>query len=147
MEWPGAGQHGALGSVAGPDTYSSTRAAWCPVPAESRLRTQLTDAYYCESCSVPLRRTELRMHEIYLAILAHLPWWMRAAIMARNWTVAPLGLHAEPAARVWRTETRDAYAPGDRIVRFNVYSADPTELVAGRDDRHLNLLISVTRGA
>ena len=85
------------------------------------------------------------MHEIYLAILAHLPWWMRAAIMVRNWIVAPLGLHAEPAARVWRTETRDAYAPGDRIVRFNVYSADPTELVAGRDDRHLNFRVSVMR--
>ena len=85
------------------------------------------------------------MHEIYLAILAHLPWWMRAAITVRNWIVAPLGLHAEPAARVWRTETRDAYAPGDRIVRFNVYSADPTELVAGRDDRHLNFRVSVMR--
>jgi phosphatidylglycerophosphate synthase len=85
------------------------------------------------------------MHEIYLAILGHLPWWARALIVVRNFIVSFFGLHAETAANVWKTEVKDRYMPGDRIVRFNLYALDDNEIVAGGDDKHLDFRVSVMR--
>jgi phosphatidylglycerophosphate synthase len=113
------------------------------LPRGSRLSSQRTEAYYCESYEAPLGRSDLKMHEIYLAILGHLPWWARALIVVRNFIVSFFGLHAEPAANVWKPEVKDRYIPGDRIVRFNLYTLDDNEIVAGRDDKHLDFRVSV----
>jgi hypothetical protein len=83
------------------------------------------------------------MHEIYLAILGHLPWWARALIVVRNFIVSFFGLHTEPAANVWKPKVKDCYTPGDRIVRFNLYTLDDNEIVAGIDDKHLDFRVSV----
>jgi len=124
--------------------------AWAPIitrdlPRGSRLASRQGAAYYSESYEVPLSRYDLKMHEIYLAILGHLPWWARALIIIRNFIVFPFGLHAETAANVWNPKHKDSYAPGDRIVRFNLYSLDDDEIVSGRDDKHLDFRLSVMR--
>ena len=113
------------------------------LPRGSRLSSRQTEAYYYESYEAPLTRPDLKMHEIYLAILGHLPWWARALIVVRNFIVSFFGLHAEPAAKVWKPKVKDRYIPGDRIVRFNLYSLDDNEIVAGRDDKHLDFRVSV----
>ena len=51
------------------------------------------------------------------------------------------------AARGGRLETgsqRLLYT-GDRIVRFNLYTLDDNEIVAGGDDKHLDFRVSVMR--
>ena len=83
------------------------------------------------------------MHEIYLAILGHLPCWARALIVVRNFIVSFLGLHTEPAASVWKSRIKDRYTSGDTIVRFNLYALDDNEIVAGIDDKHLDFRVSV----
>jgi len=113
------------------------------LPGGSRLSPRQTEAYYRESYEAPLRRPDLKMHEIYVAILGHLPWWARALIVVRNHVVSFFGLHAEPAANVWKPEMKDSYTPGDKILRFNLYSLDDNEIVAGRDDKHLDFRVSV----
>ena len=113
------------------------------LPRGSRLSSRQTEAYYCESYEAPLRRPDLKMHEIYLAILGHLPWWARALIVVRNFIVSFFGLHTEPAANVWKPKVKGRYIPGDRIVRFNLYTLDDNEIVAGRDDKHLDFRVSV----
>jgi hypothetical protein len=113
------------------------------LPRGSRLSSRQTEAYYCESYEAPLRRPDLKMHEIYLAILGHLPWWARALIVVRNFIVSFFGLHTEPAANVWKPKVKDCYTPGDRIVRFNLYTLDDNEIVAGIDDKHLDFRVSV----
>jgi hypothetical protein len=123
-------------------------AVWAPmiaraIPRGSRLASLEADAYYSESYEAPLRRSDLKMHEIYLAILGHLPWWGRALIVVRNQFVSPFGLHAEAMADVWKPKIKDHYSPGDKILRFNLYSLDDKEIVAGRDDKHLDFRVSV----
>jgi hypothetical protein len=113
------------------------------LPAGSRLASQLTEAYYSESYELPLRRPDLKIHEIYLAILGHLPWWARALIVVRNHLVSLFGLHAEPSANVWKPTIKDRYTPGEKILRFNLYSLDDNEIVTGRDDKHLDFRVSV----
>jgi len=115
----------------------------CDLPAGSRLASQLAGAYYSESYEVPLRRADLKIHEIYLAILGHLPWWARALIVVRNRLVFLFGLHAEPSANVWKPVIKEHYAPGEKILRFNLYSLDDHEIVTGRDDKHLDFRVSV----
>jgi hypothetical protein len=112
-------------------------------PRGSRLYSRHAEAYYCESYEVPLRRSELKIHEIYLAVLGHLPWWARALIVVRNFIVSFFGLRTQPAANVWKPEVKDRYVPGDRIVRFNLYTLDDNEIVAGGDDKHLDFRVSV----
>ena len=113
------------------------------LPAGSRLASQWAGAYYRESYEVPLKRSDLKMHEIYLAIFSHLPWWARALIIVRNQLVSLFGLHAEPSANVWKPAVKDSYAPGEKIRRFNLYSLDNHEIVTGRDDKHLDFRVSV----
>jgi hypothetical protein len=113
------------------------------IPEGSRLASLQADAYYSESYEVPLRRSDLKIHEVYLAILGHLPWWGRALIVVRNHIVSPFGLHAEAIADVWKPQINDHYSPGDKILRFNLYSLDDNEIVTGRDDKHLDFRVSV----
>ena len=113
------------------------------LPAGSKLASQRAGAYYSESYEAPLGRSDLKMHEIYLAILGHLPWWARALIVVRNHLVSPFGLHAEPSANVLKPAIKDRYAPGEKILRFNLYSLDDHEVVTGRDDKHLDFRVSV----
>jgi hypothetical protein len=113
------------------------------LPASSRLASQRAGAYYSESYEVPLKRSDLKMHEIYLAILGHLPWWARALIVVRNHLVFLFGIHAEPTANVWKPAIKETYIPGEKILRFNLYSLDDHEIVTGRDDKHLDFRVSV----
>jgi Protein of unknown function (DUF2867) len=115
------------------------------LPLGSRLAPQQAQAYYAESYEVPLQKSDLKIHEIYLAILGHLPWWARALIVVRNRIVSVFGIHAEPTANVWEPPVKDHYAPGDKILRFNLYSLEDNEIVTGRDDKHLDFRVSVMR--
>lgn len=116
-----------------------------PFPSSSRLSGRLAEAYYHDSYDAPLVRRHLEMHEIYIAILGHLPWWARLLIIARNAIVSLVGLHTESIAGVWRPKLQDRYAPGDKIVRFQLFDQDEREIVAGRDDKHLDFRVSVLR--
>lgn len=114
-------------------------------PSSSRLSGRLAEAQYHDSYEAPLARPHLKMHEIYIALLGHLPWWAGALIILRNAVVAPFGLHAESMAGVWRPALKDRYQSGDKIVRFWLYKQDERKIVAGRDDRHLDFRVSVLR--
>ncbi len=95
----------------------------CDFPASSKLASELSRAFYHDSYEAPLKRADLAMHEIYLAILGHLPWW----------------------ARVWRTEFKDSYVPGEKIARFKLYSQNQSEIIAGENDKHLDFRVSVLK--
>ncbi len=117
----------------------------CDFPASSKLASELSRAFYHDSYEAPLKRADLAMHEIYLAILGHLPWWARVLIVVRNNIVSLFGLRVEPAARVWRTEFKDSYVPGEKIARFKLYSQDQSEIIAGENDKHLDFRVSVLK--
>ena len=114
-------------------------------PSSSRLSGRLAAAYYHDSYEAPLARPNLKMHEIYIALLGHLPWWARVLLIVRNAIVSLFGLHVESIAGVWKPKLKDRYVPGDKIVRFRLYEQDDREIVAGRDDKHLDFRVSVLR--
>jgi Protein of unknown function (DUF2867) len=102
-------------------------------------------SYYWDSFEVPLRRSTLAMHEIYLALFAHHPRWARRLLILRGRLVAPFGLKATTAADFAAIEVKPAYAVGEKIARFTLLGQNDTELVAGGDDRHLDFRVSVQK--
>jgi hypothetical protein len=101
--------------------------------------------YYCDSYEAPLRRGDLAMHEIYLALFAHHPRWARWLLILRGWLVAPFGLRATTAADLAAIEIKQAYAVGEKIARFILYGQSDSEIVTGGDDRHLDFRVSVRK--
>ena len=101
--------------------------------------------YYWDSYEAPLCRSDLAMHEVYLALFAHHPRWARWLLVLRGWIVAPFGLKATTAADFDEIETKRAYAVGEKIARFTLYGQSDSEILAGGDDKHLDFRVSVRR--
>ena|SRR5258708_26457354 len=76
-------------------------------PASAFLR-DLDRFYYWDSYEAPLRRGDLAMHEIYLALFAHHPRWAKRLLILRGRIVALLGLKASTAADLDNIEIKPA---------------------------------------
>jgi hypothetical protein len=92
-----------------------------------------------------LRRADLAMHEIYLALFAHPPGWSRELLILRDRVVAPFGLRASGAADRKAIEIKPAYTVGEKIARFTLFGQNDAEIVTGGDDKHLDFRVSVRR--
>ena len=101
--------------------------------------------YHWDSYEAPLRRDNLVMHEIYLALFAHHPGWFRTLLILRDAIVVPLGLRPSGASDATPIEFKPAYAIGDRIARFVLFEQNDTEIVTGGDDKHLDFRVSVRK--
>jgi hypothetical protein len=116
-----------------------------PTPPASAFLGDLRGFYHWDSYEAPLRRGDLAMHEIYLALFAYHPRWARHLLILRGWLVAPFGLKTTTAAELDNIEIKPAYAVGDKIARFTLYEQSDTEIVTGGDDKHLDFRVSVRK--
>jgi hypothetical protein len=105
----------------------------------------LEASYYWDSFEAPLRRGDLAMHELYLALFAHHPRWARRLLILRGWIVAPFGLKTSTAADFDNIEVKSSYRVGEKIARFTLFGQSETEIVAGGDDKHLDFRVSVQK--
>lgn len=101
--------------------------------------------YYWDSYEAPLRRGDLAMHEIYLALFAHHPRWAKWLLILRGRIVALFGLRTTTAADLDNIEIKPAYSVGEKIARFTLFGQSDSEIVAGGDDRHLDFRVSVRK--
>ena len=67
-------------------------------PPASAFLGDLASFYHWDSYEAPLRRDDLVMHEIYLALFAHPPRGFTALLVLRDRIVAPFGLRPSGAA-------------------------------------------------
>src|SRR5262245_50243704 len=114
-------------------------------PPASAFLSDLRGFPYWDSYEVPLRRNDLAMHELYLALFAHHPRWAKRLLVLRGKIVAPFGLRATTMAELDRIEIKPAYLVGEKIARFTLYGQNDTEIVAGNDDKHLDFRVSVRK--
>jgi hypothetical protein len=114
-------------------------------PPDSAFLGDLDAFYYWDSYEAPLRRDDLAMHEIHLALFAHHPRWARWLLILRGWIVAPFGLRTTKAADLDLIDIKPAYAVGEKIARFTLFGQNATEIVTGGDDRHLDFRVSVRK--
>jgi len=73
--------------------------------------------------------------------------WVKLLLVVRNRVAALCGLEAPTAAEMMSTEVKSNYSVGDKIGVWPVFMLTETELVAGRDNKHLDFRLSILREA
>jgi hypothetical protein len=118
----------------------------CEMPAVSALdRRVIEAAYFRDSYRAPLRRPHASVVDIFASVFAHHPLWMKILLIVRNLLASFCGLDAPTASEIMNVEIKDSYRVGEKIGVWPLFSVSATELVAGRDDKHLDFRLSVLK--
>ena len=118
----------------------------CQIPATSTLRPDAVNAaYYWDAYRAPIASPPASVVDLFFAVFAHHPHWMKAAIRSRNRVVRAFGLKVPPESDDFDRPRLTAYTVGDLIGRWPIYTLNDDELVAGRDSSHLDFRVSVLR--
>lgn len=118
----------------------------CEVPPGSAIGRSVIDAaFFRDAHRVRLSRPQADVVDLFFAVFGHHPPWMKAALIVRNRAAARFGLAVPADADILRPARKAAYQVGDRIGPWPVFSLGPGELVAGRDNRHLDFRVSVLK--
>jgi len=118
----------------------------CDAPSGSMLGREVVErAYFHDSYRAPLRRRELGVVDVFFAIFAHLPLWMKLLLIVRNKLASRAGLEAPTTAEILHVAIKDRYAVGDKIGPWPIFSLGENEVVAGRNNKHLDFRLSVLK--
>lgn len=118
----------------------------CDVPASSALGLDLIrSAYFHDSYRVPLARRGLTIVEIFFALFGHTPRWIKALLITRNAIARCFGLEAPSATEILKPVMRTSYCVGDKIGPWPIFFIGDNEIVAGRNNKHLDFRLSVRR--
>ena len=102
-------------------------------------------AFYKDAYSIALQRPDASPVELFDAIFGHRPAWMKAVMLCRNWLAARAGLEVPAAEDLLRPKSQQHYEVGNQIGPWPIYALNPLELIAGRDNKHLDFRLSVLR--
>lgn len=72
---------------------------------------------------------------------------MKFALVLRNRLASCVGLEVPTTAEILQPQVRQHYGVGDKIGPWPIFHLDETELVAGRDNKHLDFRLSVLKEA
>lgn len=118
----------------------------CELPTGSALeRLFVRAAYFIDSYRAPLGHREASIIDVFFAIFGHHPPWMKAALVVRNQIASWCGLDAPTAAEIMKPDTRSSYAVGGKIGVWPIFHLTDAELIAGRNNKHLDFRLSVLR--
>lgn len=118
----------------------------CNIPASSALSGDVVaQCDFHDSYRVPLSRPELGMTEIFFAVFGHTPLWAKTLLILRNAAARLAGLEVPTVAEIMSPQIRPAYRVGDKIGPWPLFVFDENEIVAGRDNKHMDFRLSVLK--
>lgn len=118
----------------------------CDLPRSSTLdRSYVENAYFRDSYSATLTDQNATMPEIFFAIFGHQPRWLKALLLTRNRIAAWCGLEVPSADEISNPIMKDRYTVGDKIGPWPIFYLSESELIAGRDNSHLDFRLSLLR--
>jgi hypothetical protein len=118
----------------------------CEIPSASVLdRRVIEAAYFRDSYRAPLSRTRASVVDIFFGIFGHHPMWMKILLIVRNRIASFCGLDAPTASEIINLDIKSSYGVGDKIGVWPIFTLTETELVAGRNNKHLDFRLSVLR--
>jgi hypothetical protein len=80
----------------------------CDVPSGSMLsREWIEGTYFRDSFKAPLSRRDLSVTDLFLAIFAHHPLWMKLLLIVRNKAASVAGLDAPTASEILHANIKD----------------------------------------
>ena len=110
-------------------------------------REPMQHASFRDSWRVPLSRSELGIVDIFFAIFAHHPAWMKLLLIVRNKVASLTGLEAPTASEILHVQIRDRYAVGEKIGVWPIFWLSEDEVVAGRNNKHMDFRLSLLKVA
>lgn len=114
------------------------------LPAASALdRGWTRGAHFFDSYRVPLTRENATPLDLFFALFGHHPLWMKMLLILRHKAVALFGLAVPTSAEVMSFDRKERYQVGDRIGVWSIYCLTEAELIAGRDNTHLDFRLSI----
>ena len=118
----------------------------CEIPASTVLDRRAVEAAYFRDCfRTPLRIPHAGVADIFFAVFGHHPPWMKALLIVRNRIASFCGLDAPTASEIIHVERKGSYGIGDTIGVWPIFALSENELVAGRDNKHLDFRVSVLK--
>ena len=118
----------------------------CEVPAGSTLsRDLIRNAHFHDSYRAPLTRPELEIVDIFFAVFGHTPLWMKLLLIVRNAAASLFGLEVPSVGEIMKPELRDAYRAGEKIGPWPIFFIGDKEIIAGRNNKHMDFRLSVLK--
>jgi Protein of unknown function (DUF2867) len=118
----------------------------CNLPSGSALGSDVvSDAYFHDSYRAPLMRPELGIVEIFFALFGHTPIWMKFLLIVRNAVARVFGLEAPTVGEIMKPTIRREYRVGDKIGPWPIFAIADNEIIAGRNNKHLDFRVSVLK--
>src|SRR5258708_26262463 len=118
----------------------------CDVPSSSVLsRDLIRTVHFHDSWRAPLAHPELGIVDIFFALFGHTPLWMKSLLIVRNAAASLVGLEAPTVAEIMQPAVHKAYSVGDKIGPWPIFFIGGNEIVAGRNNKHLDFRLSVLK--
>ena len=116
------------------------------VPRHSALGKDLIErADFRDAYCAPLSRSDLDVVDIFFGIFAQRPGWMNLMLIARNKVASLAGLEVPTTLEILNMEKRDRYFVGEKIGPWPIFFLGSDELVAGRDNKHMDFRLSIMK--
>jgi hypothetical protein len=118
----------------------------CEVPSSSALSRELIgNAYFHDCYRAPLARPELGIIEIFFALFGYTPLWMKLLLIARNAAARPAGLEVPTVNEIMQPTVRSEYRVGEKIGPWPIFFIGDNEIIAGRNNKHMDFRLSVLK--
>jgi Protein of unknown function (DUF2867) len=118
----------------------------CPLPVNTALERKFVEgAFFTDSHRVALMHGDPSVVDIFFAVFGHHPAPLKAILLLRHRVGAWFGLNAATSAEILSPTRAASYRVGQNIGPWLIYFLGENELVAGRDNSHLDFRLSVLK--
>jgi hypothetical protein len=118
----------------------------CDFPKVSSLDRKMVDtAYFRDSYRASLCTAHTDMPTIFFDLFGHHPVWVKALLLVRNRIAAAFGLEVPKASDIQHPTQKARYQVGDVIGPWPIFALTEHELIAGRNNGHLDFRLSLLR--
>jgi Protein of unknown function (DUF2867) len=118
----------------------------CEIPSASVLDLDaIKNAQFHDCYRVRLARLDLGIVDIFFAVFGYRPLWIKLLLVVRNVVARRTGLETPTVAEIMSPEIRACYRVGDKIGPWPIFSIGDSEIIAGRNNRHLDFRLSVLK--
>jgi hypothetical protein len=118
----------------------------CDFPSGSALgRDVVGRAYFHDSYRAAPARPDLGIVEIFFALFGHTPLWMKLLLIVRNAVAKLFGLEVPSVREILKPAVKTEYRVGEKIGPWPIFFIAENEIVAGRNNKHLDFRLSVLK--
>lgn len=116
----------------------------CEVPKGTAIDRKVVDAaFFSDAYRATLNKADASVIDIFFGVFGHHPAWMKRVLILRNRLAAVAGLATAADVDILHPQRRTHYQVGDLIGPWPIFGLTATELIAGRDNQHLDFRLSV----